>query len=311
VRSSETTQVISSNQIAAGVIVNSDINASAAIAWSKIATTGAIVNADVNATAAIAYSKLNLADSIVNADINASAAIAYSKLNLAGAIVNADISTNAAIAASKLDLSGATFVNPKLRISNRQLWTAFLGTRSDSTAGSGAITAFAQALQYDTGATGSSRARSDWINSAVEFDFKRGNSWEINFYIDLDDITSVELEVGLRNSSTTALLSSAESGTSFIVDTSASANWRCKSANGTTLGDSDSGVAVAAGRHVLSMVNDETSIFYYLDNTLVATRTTVLPATGTGTYPWIIILNEAAAAKQCYLMGFTGIVDMA
>jgi hypothetical protein len=61
-----------------------------------------IVNADVSASAAIAYSKLNLATSIVNADISTSAAIAYSKLNLATSIVNADVSTSAAIAGSKL-----------------------------------------------------------------------------------------------------------------------------------------------------------------------------------------------------------------
>lgn len=41
---------------------------------------GQIVNADVNASAAIAYSKLNLAGSILNADVNSSAAIARSKL---------------------------------------------------------------------------------------------------------------------------------------------------------------------------------------------------------------------------------------
>jgi microcystin-dependent protein len=50
-----------------------------------------IVNADVNSSAAIAYSKLNLTSSIVNADVSASAAIAYSKLNLTGAILNADL----------------------------------------------------------------------------------------------------------------------------------------------------------------------------------------------------------------------------
>jgi hypothetical protein len=41
---------------------------------------GVIVDADVNASAAIAYSKLNLATSIVNADISASAAIVDTKL---------------------------------------------------------------------------------------------------------------------------------------------------------------------------------------------------------------------------------------
>lgn len=63
---------------------------------------GSIVNADVSASAAIAYSKLSLTGTIVNADISASAAIVYSKLSLANTIVNADISTSAAIADSKL-----------------------------------------------------------------------------------------------------------------------------------------------------------------------------------------------------------------
>lgn len=98
---------------------------------------GTLVNANINASAAIAYSKLNLATSIVNADISASAAIAYSKLaaltsaniivgsasNVAtavavtgdvtlsntgvtsiasGVIVNADINSSAAIDGSKI-----------------------------------------------------------------------------------------------------------------------------------------------------------------------------------------------------------------
>lgn len=98
---------------------------------------GTLVNANINASAAIAYSKLNLGTSIVNADISASAAIAYSKLaaltsaNIlvgsaanvatsvamtgdvtisnagvtaitAGSIVNADVNASAAIDGSKL-----------------------------------------------------------------------------------------------------------------------------------------------------------------------------------------------------------------
>ncbi len=69
---------------------------------------GVIVNADVNASAAIAYSKLNLSDSIVNADVNASAAIAYSKLNLSASIVNADVAAAAAIALNKLAATTAS-----------------------------------------------------------------------------------------------------------------------------------------------------------------------------------------------------------
>lgn len=71
---------------------------------------GVIVNADINASAAIAYSKLSLADSIVNADINSAAAIAYSKLALSNSIVNADIAAGAAIALDKLAALTATRV---------------------------------------------------------------------------------------------------------------------------------------------------------------------------------------------------------
>lgn len=63
-------------------------------------TAGAIINTDVNGSAAIAYSKLNLTGNIVNADINASAGIAYSKLALTGAVTSADLAGS--IAHSKM-----------------------------------------------------------------------------------------------------------------------------------------------------------------------------------------------------------------
>ena len=55
-------------------------------------TDGLIVNADVNASAAIAYSKLNLATSIVNGDISNTAAIAVTKL--ANGTANQILGTN-------------------------------------------------------------------------------------------------------------------------------------------------------------------------------------------------------------------------
>ncbi len=89
------------------VIYNSTtsaLNVYRSSAWKALLVPGLadIVNADISASAAIAYSKLSLGTSIVNADINGSAAIAYSKLNLATSIVNADINASAAIAVSKL-----------------------------------------------------------------------------------------------------------------------------------------------------------------------------------------------------------------
>ena len=93
---------VTSSKILNGTIVNEDINASAAITYSKLNLSNGIVNADVNSTAAIGYSKLNLLNGIVNADVNSAAAIGYSKLNLANSILNADINSSAGIAHSKL-----------------------------------------------------------------------------------------------------------------------------------------------------------------------------------------------------------------
>ena len=88
---------VTSTMIADGTIVNGDINASAAIAYSKLALTGSVVNADIGASAAIAYSKLALTGAILNADLAGS--IADSKLSTistAGKVSNsATTATNA------------------------------------------------------------------------------------------------------------------------------------------------------------------------------------------------------------------------
>ena len=94
--------VDSSGNFTSSALVNADVDAAAAIAYSKLALTGSIVNADVSSSAAIAYSKLALTGEIVNADVSSSAAIAYSKLALAGSLVNADVAANAAIAGTKI-----------------------------------------------------------------------------------------------------------------------------------------------------------------------------------------------------------------
>ena len=79
-------------------------------------SSGVIDNTHISATGAIAYSKLSLGSSIVNADINSSAAIAYSKLNLSNSISNSDISSSAAIAVNKLASSGVTIGNTVINL---------------------------------------------------------------------------------------------------------------------------------------------------------------------------------------------------
>ena len=85
---------------------------------------GVIVNADVNASAAISYSKLNLATSLVNADVSASAAIAYSKLALTGAILDADLAGS--IAPAKI--TGTAVVTADSRLSDARTPTAHAST---------------------------------------------------------------------------------------------------------------------------------------------------------------------------------------
>ena len=91
---------VTSAKILDGTIVDADVNASAAIAYSKLALTGSItssdivdgtiVNGDISATAAIAKTKLDLGGTITSADL------------VDGTIVNSDINASAAIALSKL-----------------------------------------------------------------------------------------------------------------------------------------------------------------------------------------------------------------
>ena len=100
---------VTSAKILDGTIVNADINATAAIALSKLAsgTSGQIVvhssggvptattvsgDVTIDSTGNVQIA----ADKIVDADINSSAAIAYSKLSLSGSITTTDLAAGAA-----------------------------------------------------------------------------------------------------------------------------------------------------------------------------------------------------------------------
>lgn len=71
---------------------------------------GTLVNANINASAAIAYSKLNLATSIVNADISASAAIDGSKLVAASASVAGAMTTGTQTIAGAKTFTGNFYI---------------------------------------------------------------------------------------------------------------------------------------------------------------------------------------------------------
>jgi len=73
------TGTVTSTMLLDGTIVNADINASAAVAYSKLALTGAIVSTDI------------ANDTIVNADINTAAAIDWTKLGISSTVSSTEI----------------------------------------------------------------------------------------------------------------------------------------------------------------------------------------------------------------------------
>ena len=77
-----------------------------------------IVNANVDASAAITYSKLNLNNSIVNADVSSSAAIAYSKLSLNNSIESTDLKDGPAKAGFRSTLNAQTGTTYTLQLTD-------------------------------------------------------------------------------------------------------------------------------------------------------------------------------------------------
>ena len=73
------TGTVTSTMIADGTIVNADVNASAALAYSKLNLTGAIVNNDITN------------DTITNAKINTAAAIDWTKLGISSTVSSTEI----------------------------------------------------------------------------------------------------------------------------------------------------------------------------------------------------------------------------
>jgi len=93
---------------------------------------GGIDNANIDANAAIAYSKLNLTGNIVNADIDASAAIDYSKLDLTGAIESTDLNFTPVTLTGTQTLANKTLTKPSL--------DGLILNRDDATGSGGTVT---------------------------------------------------------------------------------------------------------------------------------------------------------------------------
>jgi hypothetical protein len=118
------TGTVTSTMILDGTILNADINASAAIAATKISGT-AITAADTGTVTSTMIAN----GTIVDADVNASAAIAKTKLNLGGTITSADLVDGTIVAS---DIADGTITAAKM-ISDPYARTNHTGTQTAST----------------------------------------------------------------------------------------------------------------------------------------------------------------------------------
>lgn len=164
-----TTQTLSGNKTLSGSTTLSALSTGIVHSGSGGALTSSlIVDADVSASAAIAYSKLALSNSIVNADVNTAAAIAFSKLAsltsahiLVGSAGN--VATDTAVTGDvTITNAGVTAIGAN-KVTNAQLATIATATfKGRTTAGTGNVedltatqaTALLNAFVGDSGSGG-------------------------------------------------------------------------------------------------------------------------------------------------------------
>jgi hypothetical protein len=116
--------------IATGVIVNADVNASAAIAYSKLALTGSIVNADVNASAAIARSKTASGTAYRILANNSSGVMSENAALTATRLVGVD--ANGQLTSSDATVTHATYISTLTSDAQTQISTTIAGHPVDA-----------------------------------------------------------------------------------------------------------------------------------------------------------------------------------
>ncbi len=167
--------------IAAGAIVNADVNASAAIVYSKLSLTGSIVNADIATGAAIAYTKLaslTSANLIVGSTTAVPTAVALSgdatiistgAMTIAtSAITNSKVAATAAIDFSKL----AVLPSTNILVGSAGSVATAVAMSSDATlSNTGALTIATSAITNSKLAT--SAVTNAKVDAAAAIDFSK------------------------------------------------------------------------------------------------------------------------------------------
>lgn len=179
---------------------------------------------------------------------------------------------------------------------------------------SGNIVQFSGSIATGTGTTigGGLALNYDWSNAGgTNLGFTRNKHYEIHIPIWLSSVTGIDLEIGLSDKITTAYCGNNDDCNVFQFNTATSANWYTRTNDNGAVAPSaiDTGVPVAIGWTILSIVSDETDVKFYINGVLEHTATTDLPTTTTQIQPRAFILTKTAVNKALYLFKVNGLMD--
>lgn len=120
-----------------------------------------------------------------------------------------------------------------------------------------------------------------------------------SFQVRIVDTTNIRVWVALAAGDPSGSATPAVEMAGFRFDTGASdTTWQCRTRDGTTGGISNSGVAVSSAVYRLRMVLDGSQVLFYINDTLVATRTTNLPGSSTLLAPYVRVTTLTTATKN-------------
>jgi hypothetical protein len=157
-------------------------------------------------------------------------------------------------------------------------------------------------VSYTTTTALGSTAGWNGANGEIQTGFEPDTTFVLRTGPVAADIAGIRLWVGFASAAPTAADDPAGLHIfAFRYSTGAGdTNWQATTKDGTTLGITNTGVAVAANtRYVMRIdARNPASILFYIAGVLVATRTTNLPSSSTGTQHYIIATNTTAGTAR-------------
>jgi hypothetical protein len=298
--------------IAAGVIIDADVNAAAAIALTKTgAMTGDVTKASGSDASVIANDAVTTVK-ILNANVTLpklatqAARTVVSNNTLSTATPTAVLHTDIIIRPDLLDC----FVGGN---SSTTLPMSALGWLYRDIAGTGSVardsgTGFGGVYRITTGAV-ANNACSFTLGSTSTLPILNPINYKYTeFVIDLSSTTNTRLQVGYMQNSDTATTG----GTAccmFMFDTSVSANWITTTRTASTSTQKTSGTAVTTVIVKLGIATDFSgpTVRFYVNDSLIATHTAVENVPNTEMNIGVRTETLTAGTRSCEISRFTAI----